>query len=191
MVKHALFPSVVGGLLLFACTGGPADPSTSSTSSSGSSGASSSSTSSGGASGANPNKPDEPPSQGCTAIACVNGLTIQFSIRTPGEYAFDVVLDGATTKCTAKLPLSSNPPQACDNPNILLGLSGSALPANQHSLENIMILSTNAESVTVKGTRDGASIGEKTFKPNWKTTPGPNGPNCEPKECKSATETFP
>jgi hypothetical protein len=72
----------------------------------------------------------------------------------------------------------------------LLSRVGSALPASEQSIGGLILLSTTARTVMVRATRDGALIGEKTIELAWTVRPGPNGPDCEPKECRSAVATF-
>lgn len=128
----------------------------------------------------------------CTEIGCENGVRIDFTFRDRGTYVFDVTVDGTTTRCRATLPLARGVSQACDRSEVFLGLVGSELPPEQQSIGGLTLpAATNASSITVKATRDGNPIGEKTFAPAYRVTPGPNGPDCEPKECKLATATFP
>lgn len=128
----------------------------------------------------------------CTEIGCENGVKIDFSFRDRGTYVFEVTVDGTTTTCRASLPLPRGTFQACDRSEVFLGLVGSELPPEQQSIGGITLpAATNASSIKVKATRDGNPIGEKTFAPAYVVTPGPNGPDCEPKECKLATSTFP
>ncbi len=130
--------------------------------------------------------------KGCTEIGCENGVKIDFSFRDRGTYVFTVVVDGTTTTCRASLPLPRGASQACDRSEVFLGLVGSELPADQQSIGGLTLpAATNASSITVKATRDGNPIGDKTFVPAYDVKPGPNGPDCEPKECKLATTTFP
>jgi hypothetical protein len=161
-------------LLLLAACGG----STASTSASSSSGDTSSSSSSGGG-------------RACTEIACQNGVLVDFSYTQQGAYVVEVTIDGAKTTCRATLPLPRQPPQACDREGVQLTLSGSALPASQHSIGGLTLFSTSASSVTIRATRDGNVLGEKTFAPAYTTSPGPNGPGCDPAQCKLAKTTFP
>lgn len=128
----------------------------------------------------------------CTEIGCENGVKIDFSFRDRGTYVFTVTIDGATTTCRASIPLPRGVFQACDRGEVYLGLVGSELPAEQQSIGGLTLpAATNASSITLKATRDGNPIGEKTFAPAYVVTPGPNGPDCEPKECKLATASFP
>ena len=132
-----------------------------------------------------------PSSKECTLIGCEQSAKIDFSFRDPGDYVFEVTVDGAKTTCRATLPLPQAPPQACDRTDVLLTLVGSALPANEQSIGGLTLHTSTAKTVVIRATRDGAVIGEKTIDLAWTVRPGPNGPDCEPKECRSATATFP
>lgn len=127
----------------------------------------------------------------CTEIGCENGVRVDFSYRDAGTYVFDVTVDGTNVTCKATLPLPKQPPTACDRADVLLGLVGSMLPADQQSIGGLIFLSTTANSIHIRATRDGAALGEKTFAPPYVTAPGPNGPGCEPHECKLAKVSFP
>jgi hypothetical protein len=118
-------------------------------------------------------------------------VNVEFSFTQTGTYVFEVTVDAVKTTCKATLPLPKQPPAACDHPDVQLGLSGSMLPPAQHSIGGIRLPTTTANSITIRATRDGAVIAESTFSPSYKVTPGPNGPSCEPKECKLAQAKFP
>ncbi|MBX3233123.1 MAG: hypothetical protein KIT84_13215 [Labilithrix sp.] len=123
----------------------------------------------------------------CTEAACNDGVLIDFEYREPGAYAFDVTVDGVTTTCTATLPL---PPSETDDPcaaqGIYLTRTGAALSADMHSLGGIRLASTSAQNVTLEVRRDDQPIADRTFAVQYSVTPGPNGPDCEPKECRLA-----
>lgn len=128
----------------------------------------------------------------CTALGCENGVNVDFAFRERGSYVFVVLVDGTRTTCRATLPLSKEPFDACDRSEVFLGLVGSQLPPEQQSIEDLKLpAARDARSITIEATRDGASIGKKTFSPAYDVRPGPNGPDCEPKECKLAQTTFP
>lgn len=128
----------------------------------------------------------------CTELGCENGVNVDFSFRDRGSYVFIVTVDGARTTCRATLPLPRDIFQACDRSEVLLGLVGSQLPPEQQSIEGLRLpAATDANEITIEATRDGIAIGSKTFKPAYDVRPGPNGPDCEPKECKLARATFP
>lgn len=133
-----------------------------------------------------------PEAKACTTMGCGSqGVDIAFTYREAGTYVFEVTVDGEKTTCRVSLPLEPRFSNACDCVDVTLGLIGSELPAEQQSIQNLMIQTTRAEIVHVRATRDGALLGDKTIRLAYQVTPGPNGPDCEPKECKSATATFP
>jgi hypothetical protein len=128
----------------------------------------------------------------CTELGCENGVNVDFVLRDRGSYVFVVTVDGTKTTCRATLPLPKDFFEACDRSEVFLGLVGSQLPAEQQSIEGMKLpAAKDASSITIEATRDGVSIGTKTFKPAYDVRPGPNGPDCEPKECKLARTTFP
>lgn len=128
----------------------------------------------------------------CTELGCENGVNVDFVLRDRGSYVFVVDVDGSKTTCRATLPLPKGAFDACDKDEVFLGLVGSQLPADQQSIDGLKLpAATNATSITIEATRDGISVGAKTFNPAYDVRPGPNGPDCEPKECKLARTTFP
>ena len=68
---------------------------------------------------------------------------------------------------------------------MLLGVSGSALPAPQQSLNGLTFLRSPAQ-ITVHVQRDGLTVADSGFQPSYKVIREPNGPGCEPAECRSA-----
>lgn len=160
-----------------------APSSSTSSSSSGASGAASSSGASssggGGSSG-----------RGCTEIGCNSNLTIEFSYRDQGTYEVQLLLDGTAVFCKTTIPLPKGNTTPCSRSDVLLGLSGSELPVAQQSVGPLIVTSfpTKVEMTVM---RDGAPLGNRTYEVQYKVTPGPNGPGCEPLECKSAQVSFP
>lgn len=126
----------------------------------------------------------------CTEIGCNNGVHIEFSFREPGSYVFDLTLDGAKVTCNAVLPLPRNSGDGCSRNDVVLTRVGSELPLSQQSIGGITLTSSPSK-ITLRAERDGQLLGEATILPAYVTTPGPNGPGCPPKECKSATARFP
>jgi hypothetical protein len=122
----------------------------------------------------------------CTMIACADGLDVEFSFQEKGAYVFELTVDGVKTTCTATLPLVPSPPAPCDRPDVFLTLSGSMLPADQQSIGGLHVGTTTARRLALRVTRDGATIGSLDQDVTWVVTPGPNGPRCEPKECRRA-----
>jgi hypothetical protein len=166
---------VVVGLLLAACGGAVG--------SNGSSSASSSdgSSSSGGSSGGE-----------CTAIGCVDGLSIALVAPggwTPGSYVFTIVADGATQTCKGALPLPScnTPGLRCDNTLATIGESGCALPSAEHSFADLRFASGPAK-VKVHIERDGSTLADDALEPTYQTSQ-PNGPNCGP-ICRQASASI-
>jgi len=159
-------------LVLVSACGGTTTPQPGSSGSAGSSGASS-----GG--------------RACTEMGCEDGVRVDFSYRQAGTYVFDIIIDGAKVTCKATLPLPKATADSCDSADVLLGLVGSMLPFDQQSIGGLVFASTTARSISVRATRDGTVLGEKTFAPPYVTSPGPNGPECEPKECTIAKVAFP
>lgn len=130
--------------------------------------------------------------RGCTELGCENGVNVDFTFRERGSYVFVVTVDGTKTTCRTTIPLPKGAVDACDRAEVFLGLVGSELPVDQQSIDGLELpAAKDATSITIEATRDGVSIGQKTFKPAYDVRPGPNGPDCEPKECKLARSTFP
>lgn len=130
--------------------------------------------------------------KGCTEIGCENGVNVDFVFRDHGSYVLAVTVDGTKTTCRATLPLPKEQFEACDRSEVFIGLVGSQLPPEQQSIEGLKLpAATNASTISIEATRDGVSIGKKTFTPAYDVKVGPNGPDCEPKECKLAKATFP
>ena len=130
--------------------------------------------------------------QTCTELACENGVNVDFVFTDRGSYVINVTIDGVKTTCRATLPLPKEFFEACDKSEVFLGLVGSQLPPEQQSIGGLkMPAATNASTITIEASRDGVPIAKKTFVPAYDVRPGPNGPDCEPKECKLAKATFP
>ena len=129
-------------------------------------------------------------SKACTEMGCgQQGVNVEFSYKDPGTYVADVSIDGAKVSCTATIPLPKG--AASDDPCVAAGIYltrvGSELPVGQQSIGGLVIANANAKSVGLRITRDGTLLKEATFSPSYAVTPGPNGPDCEPKQCKWAT----
>lgn len=129
--------------------------------------------------------------RGCTEIGCQEGVSIDFEYVDPGAYVFELVVDGDKVTCKVTLPIQQAPESPCDAAGAFLGVVGSALPANQQSIEGLTLPTTTAKTISLRATRDGKVIGEKSFAVPYVTSPGPNGPGCEPKTCTLAKVTFP
>ncbi|HVH45491.1 MAG TPA: hypothetical protein VM925_24225 [Labilithrix sp.] len=129
---------------------------------------------------------DDLEGKSCTEVACNQGIDVSFQYREAGTYAVEVTVDGEKTTCTATLPLGTEPDanDPCAAKGIYLTRSGSKLPASEQSVGGLHITSVTVKSLQVRVTRDGDVLGEATYTPEYVVTPGPNGPDCEPKECR-------
>lgn len=127
----------------------------------------------------------------CTLMGCgAEGVTVEFTLRERGAYVIDVVVDGERTTCRATLPLRADD-SGCGGSAVVLTRSGSALPESEHTIGPLRIASTTAREVSIRLERDGTVVAEKSFSPAYETTPGPNGPECDPASCTSARTTLP
>ena len=126
----------------------------------------------------------------CTDIGCANGFALEFSYRDRGAYVFDLTVDGVFVTCKATIPLARDSASACSSNAAQLGLVGSMLPESEQSIGGLMFFSA-PKTVTVKASRDGTTLVDTTVTPTYVVTPGPNGPDCDPKECKSAKLVLP
>ena len=126
----------------------------------------------------------------CTEIGCENGLRVEFQFRDKGSYIVEATVDGVKTTCRAVVPLSDPPPEPCDRQGVFLTLSGSKLPPEQQTIGGLFLSTTTAKQILVKVTRDGVVLGTLDRTIDYAVTPGPNGPNCEPKECRAAKLTL-
>lgn len=133
-------------------------------------------------------------SHACTEVGCTSGFTLAFQKAStpwePGTYSVNIDADGKQITCTATLPLSATDaePSSCSDKSVQLGVSGSALPAAEHSLSELSFTSMPAR-VKVTVTRDGMIVGDKEFTPTYEKSQ-PNGPDCEP-TCNSASGSLP
>jgi hypothetical protein len=132
---------------------------------------------------------EQPASGGgpCTLIGCGSAFSARFEKAgtwSPGDYRVVVELDGTVVECTATLPLSCDAPFPCDNPDVLLLLDGCALPAAEHALGGVELVTSTPTSVSVEVFYDGASLARGDWQPAYVTS-RPNGPDCEP-ECRTA-----
>ncbi|MCU0653954.1 MAG: hypothetical protein MUF64_01240 [Polyangiaceae bacterium] len=132
-----------------------------------------------------------PGARNCTTLGCVNGFSLDFSAPSwpPGKYTVELTVDGQRGTCEATLPLQANATARCSLPGVSLGLSGSALPADQHSLSGLQWSNARPALVEVSVLRDGAPVGKPaSFRPAY-TTSRPNGPDCEP-VCTGASASM-
>lgn len=126
----------------------------------------------------------------CKLADCGQGVYVDFRFRDAGAYVFEVTFEGVKATCTATIPRPHQTSTSCDEPDVRLTVEDSSLNGEQW-IGGLQVASTTAPSISMRATRDGIAIGEKTFVPSYVTTPGPNGPECEPKECTTAKVAFP
>jgi hypothetical protein len=132
--------------------------------------------------------------QACTELGCGFPFSVQFEksgVWAPGHYRVRVTLDGRAVECAADFPLSCDAPPACDDPGIVLGLSGCALPAESHAIIGVDVL-TETAAVSVELLAVSGSLASGTWSPTYTTTQ-PNGPQCAPvcRTAPSATLAIP
>jgi hypothetical protein len=127
-------------------------------------------------------------------MACAQpngGIEVQFQVQGVGAYEVEVVLDGAPLTCRVTIPLSQQPvDDGCASRGVLLTQSGSMLPTASQSIGGLSIQRGDLKSVVVRVKRDGVLLKQGAFTPNYVTTPGPNGPECEPKTCTVASHVL-
>jgi hypothetical protein len=139
-----------------------------------------------------PSEPDGGTIIACTQIGCVDGLSVGLEHEwTAGSYTFEITLDGITTYCQATLPFASCEvePACPSNSDIMVSLSGCALPAENHSFAEVSTTRFDFSQMKVKILLGSTTISEKTFTPEFRTTQ-PNGPQCEPTCHQAPRETW-
>ena len=125
----------------------------------------------------------------CTQIGCMDGLVISTPLEyrwQPGNYVFDIMIDGASMRCTGALPLAScdQPSLTCEGKGAMITESGCALPASEHGFGDIMIAS-GPQRAKVRIAREGDVIAQGEWTPDYQTS-SHNGPECGP-VCRQAT----
>jgi hypothetical protein len=127
----------------------------------------------------------------CNEIGCGFGFAVAFQptdgIWRPGRYLVDVRADGVSSSCEVTLPLApcGTPSSTCTGQRSwILGESGCALPASQHSISGISFSSSTPATVEVTVSRDGRQLAGQSFTPSYASS-RPNGPDCEP-TCRTA-----
>lgn len=132
---------------------------------------------------------------GCTLIGCGSAFQVTFqktSAWAAGDYRVVVGMDGTNVECTATLPLTCDAPFPCSDPNVLLILSGCALPPSEHSLGGVDIVLGTPATVSIEVFYQGQSVATDQWTPAYITS-RPNGAACDP-ECTTApgeTMTIP
>lgn len=129
----------------------------------------------------------------CTQMWCQEGFTLNLDSGTwpAGAYQFVITADGKRISCEGHLPLSScdTPSVRCDSDAVLIGESGCALPANAHSFHMLQMPKPPAH-ITVDITHGSG----KHFHYENAVQPQcgyPNGKDCDPHPCCSATISTP
>jgi hypothetical protein len=122
----------------------------------------------------------------CTDMGCVDGVSLAFSLREPGDYEITAVAGGGTVSCTASLPFTGT--EACTGPG-WVGISGTELPADQQSLEGMWLETIDADDVHLTIVRSGTTLYDDVLPITYDTVE-PNGPDCGP-VCESAALTVP
>lgn len=122
------------------------------------------------------------PQKACTEIGCVDGVQVRFSqpIRQPGTYRFQIQMEGVASTCIATLPMPAcdRVPAPCDSLDLLLGLSGCALAADQHAIVSLDIR-TSPRKLDVTVTRDDAAFASGNYDVTYRRV-APNGEECGP-----------
>lgn len=132
----------------------------------------------------------DPGDRPCTLLGCVQGYSLQLEPAdgrwAPGHYAFEVTTPAGTTTCEGDLPLPPCDRQAltCSGPPVAIGVSGCALPPDQHGFASIDLPEGPAHlEVTIR--RDGVQLAHTATDPAYRTVE-PNGPGCGP-TCRQAS----
>lgn len=127
----------------------------------------------------------------CPAIACIDGLTIDFTspLKTAGNYKVTILADGVKTVCEATLPFngcSSEPP--CSNPSVLLMESGCALPTEEHMLTGLQFTNSHPVNVSLQIERDQTVVASKMLDVTYKNASF-GDPRCNI-SCQQANEKL-
>ena len=117
----------------------------------------------------------------CTSIGCTDGLDVQFARDSfePGVYTVELDLHGEFIHCQATIPLDSDPADGCDDPRVMLYLSGSMLAVEEQRVEGLFMDSTDLGAIAVSVSFEAEEIGYAAFEPDYQQLQ-PNGPECEP-----------
>ncbi len=134
------------------------------------------------------------PGRGCTEMSCDDGLSIELERKqwAHGTYRFDIEINGIPESCVAILPFSGCKEDYlnnCTSDKLRLFESGCMLPAEEHMLGPIQVLSTDIRTLKVKIMHDANVLTEKTFYPHYNKVQ-PNGPGCEPVCQQVPSETI-
>lgn len=121
----------------------------------------------------------------CTGRACDDGVSVELlPVTEAGTWVIEATVDGAPRSCTIETSgASGGATQTCTGAELKYLPTGPG-PASAHMA--LLLRTTTAKVVSVRMTHDGVELAAKTFEPVYSTVPGPNGPDCEPKQCTVA-----
>lgn len=124
---------------------------------------------------------DETGIQGCTDMGCVDGFYVALEKSTwgVGQYVITADVDGTVASCQITIPLGTDGTDGCLDTLLTVETSGSELNVEEQSIPGVWVNSTQALSVTLAVTLDGAELGSAVFAPAYETLQ-PNGPECGP-----------
>lgn len=118
----------------------------------------------------------------CAERQCQDGVMVRAAITKVGTHVLEADIDGTTMGCTILLPGPSK---------ITCAQGVEPVRGSNFDVEGVLFRTKSTGAITFRMSHDGALVGEKTFAPVYVAEPGPNGPQCTPKECIVARETFP
>ena len=104
-------------------------------------------------------------------------------------YVFAVAINGSKATCKATLGAPATA-RSCDQDPVSLTTDVSP-NGRQRAITGLFIRSTAVKSVTIRATRDGSVLIDSTRVPAYAISPGPNGPDCDPRGCALAAYTLP
>ena len=126
-----------------------------------------------------------PLAQSCTLADCTDGLFVDFYLRTPGAYSLAADVDGQVVACAGSLPVDGT--ESCTGPG-RVGFPWSGAPPNDQMIWGMNVDVVGAQSVHLMIARDGTTILDETFSPQWIDS-APNGVDCGP-VCNVAAASF-
>jgi hypothetical protein len=125
----------------------------------------------------------------CTELTCDDGVSVELlPVLEAGTWVIEATVDGAPASCTIETSgASGGSTQTCQGAELKYLPTG---PGPASARMAMLIRTTTAKVVSVRMTRDGVELAAKTFEPAYSAVPGPNGPDCEPKQCTVAEVTL-
>jgi hypothetical protein len=121
-----------------------------------------------------------PLAQSCTLADCTDGLFVDFYLKTPGAYSLTADVDGQVVACAGSLPVDGT--ESCTGPGRV------EFPWSGAPIWGMNIDVVGAQSVHLVIARDGTTILDETFSPQWIDS-APNGVDCGP-VCNVAAASF-